>query len=184
MRIFLWKSCKKEVRSSQYSKQICFSSLISDFNSPWYYHITDEYFLSNVKTIDDMTAGRKTRLINTTQWSARFSYSIETWPCYNLITDLGQINYSNINCSGCGQRGISARLILYGQPYNPNTVALIQLDHRIPYDKVIATIRRFLPLYSNIANCNIMFRLFRTWWSAVLVCHFVNCCIKYHIRSI
>lgn len=64
-------------------------------------------------------------------------YSIETWPCYNVITELGMANLSQINCMGCNQRGIVTRIILYGQPYNPNTVEIIQPDPRTVFDKVI-----------------------------------------------
>ena len=64
-------------------------------------------------------------------------YSIETWPCYNVINDLGMSNISQIVCVGCTQRGtIASRLILYGQPYNPATVGAVQNDNRIAFDKV------------------------------------------------
>lgn len=99
---------------------------------------TDEYFLSNVKIIDDLTANKKARLMSTTRWPTRMTYSIETWPCYNLISNLGHTDLSCIPCIGCSQRGIAARIILYGQPYNPSTVTVVPTDNRIPYDKVRA----------------------------------------------
>lgn len=88
-----------------------------------------------MKTIDDLTAARKSKLLSVTTWTNRMVYSIETWPCYNIINDLGMANLSQINCTGCNIRGIVARVILYGQPYNPNTVEVVQPDHRIPFDK-------------------------------------------------
>lgn len=96
----------------------------------------DEYFLSNVKTIDDLTAERKQRLRNCMTWPARMLYSIETWPCYNIINDLGVTNNGQIICAACNKRSIVSRVILYGQPYNPNTIGPIQLDSRFSFDKV------------------------------------------------
>lgn len=92
--------------------------------------------MSNVKTIDDLTNERKARLLSTTTWASRMVYSIETWPCYNVINDLGMANINQIICVGCNQRGIASRLLLYGQPYNSNTIEAIQPDNRITYDKV------------------------------------------------
>lgn len=96
----------------------------------------DEYFLSNVKTIDDLTAERKLRLRNCTTWPARMLYSLETWPCYNIINDLGVTNNGQIICAACNKRSIVSRVILYGQPYNPNTIGPIQLDGRFSFEKV------------------------------------------------
>lgn len=97
---------------------------------------TDVYFLSNVKTVDDLTAARKARLLRTTNWSQRMVQSMETWPCYSVLTELGMMNTNQIFCVGCSQRGIASRMILYGQAYNPNTIAAIQPDNRITFEKV------------------------------------------------
>lgn len=63
-------------------------------------------------------------------------YSIETWPCYSLNDVSGLTNASQIACSGCSTRGIISRIILYGQPYNANTIEAIQVDSRMSFDKV------------------------------------------------
>lgn len=97
---------------------------------------SDEYFLSNVKTIDDLTTGRKQRLRNSMPWPAKLLYSIETWPCYNIITDLGVTNNGQIICAACNKHNIVSRVILYGQPYNANTVGPTQLDNRYAFEKV------------------------------------------------
>lgn len=100
------------------------------------FFILDDYFLSNVKTIDDLTAERKLRLQNCMTWPPRLLYSVETWPCHNIISDLGVTNNGQIICAACSKRNIVSRVILYGQPYNPNTVGPIQLDNRFSFDKV------------------------------------------------
>lgn len=69
-------------------------------------------------------------------WPAKMLYSIETWPCYNIISDLGVTNNGQIICAACNKRNIVSRVILYGQPYNPNTVGPIQLDNRFSFEKV------------------------------------------------
>lgn len=71
-------------------------------------------------------------------WPQRVSYGLETWPCYN-IHEPGIANISQLNCACCSQRGvISSRIILYGQPYNPDTIESVQQDNRLPYEKVIS----------------------------------------------
>lgn len=97
---------------------------------------TDVYFLSNVKTVDDLTAARKVRLLRTTNWSQPMVQSLETWPCFSVLTELGMMNTNQIFCAGCRQRGIASRMILYGQAYNPNTIEAMQPDNRITYEKV------------------------------------------------
>lgn len=90
-----------------------------------------------MKTIDVLTKERKNRLLSTVTWPQRMIYSIEAWPCYNVVTDLGMANVNQIVCGGCSQRGIAARFILYGQPYNSDTIETTQPDNRLPYEKVI-----------------------------------------------
>lgn len=135
--------------------------------------VADEYFLSNVKTIDDLTATRKSKLLSVTTWTSRMVYSIETWPCYNIISDLGMANLSQICCTGCNMRGIMARVILYGQPYNPNTVeVVVQPDHRIAFDKVnyiydwsiykMRTFLQYIHSYYSIIGSSTMSHMFIT----------------------
>lgn len=62
--------------------------------------------------------------------------SIETWPCYNIISDLGQGGTNHLFCVACHQPGISMRLLLYGNPYNPATIEAIEPDARMGFEKV------------------------------------------------
>lgn len=98
--------------------------------------LSDDYFLSNVKAIDKITAERKEKLQMTIQWPKRMLFSIETWPCYNVINDLGVTNNGQIICAGCNTRAIVSRIILFGQPYNVSTIAPIQVDNRATFEKV------------------------------------------------
>lgn len=97
---------------------------------------TDDYFLSNVKTIDDLNVERKERVRSTIAFPSRMLYSLETWPCYSIQTDLGITNNGQIICAGCNKRAIVSRIVLYGQPYNINTIESIHLDDRVTYEKV------------------------------------------------
>lgn len=96
----------------------------------------DQYFLSSVKIIDQLSIERKENLRTTVPWPRRTLYSIETWPCYNIIKDLGVTNNGQIICATCNKRAIVSRIILYGQPYNANTIEPIQADNRVAFEKV------------------------------------------------
>lgn len=100
----------------------------------------DDYFLSNVKTIDDLNVERKERVRSTVAFPPLMVRSLETWPCYSQQTDLGVMNNGQIICVGCNKRDIVTRLTLFGQAYNTNTIDPVQLDARITFEKVrIAT---------------------------------------------
>lgn len=78
---------------------------------------------------------RKTRLRTTISWPSRMVYSMETWPCYNLMATSNAMNMAQM-CGGCNQNIVSSRVQFYGQPYNPSTIEGIHLDTRISIDKV------------------------------------------------
>lgn len=83
----------------------------------------DEYFLSNVRTIDNLTDSKKQLLIQSSKWqNDLIAESITTWPCYNVIADLTHLEKLNKYCAGCAKPLVDARLILYGQPYNNTTL--------------------------------------------------------------
>lgn len=115
----------------------------------------DDYFLSNVKTVDEVTGERKRRLIATTKWKPNVISAVSTWPCLNILKDLPPSELKGKQCAGCQQQKIHARVLLYGQPYNgttlegspPNPEVLQEKDFlfcRICHGKII--------LYNKVAH--------------------------------
>lgn len=82
----------------------------------------DDYFLSNVKTVDDITEDRKRKLLSITRWPDRLQASVSTWPCFNIITELTPGDVEGRICVACQQPNVSLRVIMYGQPYNSTTL--------------------------------------------------------------
>ncbi|KZC12552.1 Glutamine and serine-rich protein 1 [Dufourea novaeangliae] len=115
----------------------------------------DDYFLSNVKTVDEVTDERKRRLLSTTKWRLNVVNAISTWPCLNVLKDLSSIEYKGKSCAGCQQSKIHARVLLYGQPYNGTTLEGSPPDPRIPQEKDFLLCRvcqAKVALYNKVAH--------------------------------
>lgn len=105
------------------------------------YFIIDDYFLSNVKTVDDITEDRKRKLLSITRWPERLQASVSTWPCFNIITELSPSDIEGRPCVACQQPNVSVRVIMYGQPYNsttlegchPDSQSILEKVNKIPY---------------------------------------------------
>ncbi|XP_063978582.1 uncharacterized protein LOC135163252 isoform X2 [Diachasmimorpha longicaudata] len=95
----------------------------------------DDYFLSNVKTVDDMTEERKRLLLSTTKWGETVISAISTWPCLNILKDLPSTEYRGKQCNGCQLSKVFARVLLYGQPYNATTLEGSPPDLKVPQEK-------------------------------------------------
>lgn len=69
-----------------------------------------------------MTAERVQRLVNAVDWppASVMQRSVSTWPCYNVLADLGAPSLTM--CDACWRNQVHAKIILYGQPYNPTTL--------------------------------------------------------------
>lgn len=100
------------------------------------YYFLDDYFLSNVKIVDEVTEERKRRLLFTTKWKPNVVAAISTWPCVDVLKDLPLSECKGKSCAGCQQTKIYARVLLYGQPYNSTTLEGSPPDPRAPHDKV------------------------------------------------
>lgn len=98
--------------------------------------ILDEYFLGSVRAIDTIMDNCKRKLLSITPWTRSIIVSIETWPKCHVFTEWGQNNLTQKNCGGCHQPGISVRFLLFGHPYNSNTMQTVPTDARITYEKV------------------------------------------------
>ncbi|XP_017756417.1 PREDICTED: uncharacterized protein LOC108548124 isoform X2 [Eufriesea mexicana] len=115
----------------------------------------DDYFLSNVKTVDEVTEERKQRLLSTTKWRSNVINAISTWPCLNVLKDLPFTEYKGKSCAGCQQSKIHARVLLYGQPYNATTLEGSPPDPRIPQEKDFLLCRvcqAKVALYNKVAH--------------------------------
>lgn len=78
----------------------------------------------------------KRKLLAITPWTRSIISSIETWPKCHVFSEWVQNNLTQKNCAGCHQPGIAVRFLLFGEPYNPNTMQTISADARIVYEKV------------------------------------------------
>lgn len=105
------------------------------FLSQYILIISDEYFLSNLKIIDNVTHERKQRILKTINWSPRTIQSLEIWPSYNMQTT-HQSDNNELNCTGCGHKGVTTRISLCGQPYNIDTLQSVPPDRVSLLEKV------------------------------------------------
>ncbi|XP_078047947.1 uncharacterized protein LOC144475688 isoform X2 [Augochlora pura] len=115
----------------------------------------DDYFLSNVKTVDEITEERKRSLLSTTKWRLNVVNAISTWPCLDVLKDLPSTEYKGKSCAGCQYSKIHARVLLYGQPYNATTLEGSPPDPRIPQEKDFLLCRvcqAKVALYNKVAH--------------------------------
>lgn len=98
-------------------------------------HISDEYFLSNVKTVDEVTESMRARVscggAAGSSGARALDAAVGTWPGLSVAAGAAGAG----GCRACA-RSPQARLLLYGQPYNPATLEPVQPDARLAYEKV------------------------------------------------
>uniref|UniRef100_A0A1Y1MPK1 DUF4211 domain-containing protein n=1 Tax=Photinus pyralis TaxID=7054 RepID=A0A1Y1MPK1_PHOPY len=82
----------------------------------------DEYFLTNVQTIDDITNNKKQKMITLLKWPNPVQVAVSTWPCFNVIRELNALDSQLRPCGACLKPGVSVRVLMYGQPYNATTL--------------------------------------------------------------
>ncbi|XP_039745628.1 mucin-19-like isoform X2 [Pararge aegeria] len=109
----------------------------------------DEYFLSNVKTVDEVTETMRSRVSSGGGGGGAraLDAALGTWPGLSVAAGSGV-------CRACSRPAV-ARLLLYGQPYNPGTLEPVQPDARLAYEKeflVCATCCGRVQLYSRISH--------------------------------
>lgn len=98
--------------------------------------LSDDYFLSNVKTIDDVTANKRRKLMSLVHWPPSLVTAVSTWPCFNVIGELNVHDAIHRQCAACLQTGVGVRVLLYGQPYNPITLEGCQPTAHVGNEKV------------------------------------------------
>lgn len=87
----------------------------------------EQYFLENLQIIDEFTQQRKLQLRTCMSWPERIMQSLETWP--HIMSHFVDENNHQITCDICNKRGDDSqvrRVLLYGQPYNENSMRPIQ----------------------------------------------------------
>ncbi|XP_026765176.1 mucin-12-like isoform X1 [Galleria mellonella] len=122
----------------------------------------DEYFLSNVKTVDEVTERMRGRVSSgaggtggaagaggagAAAGARALDAAVGTWPGLSVAAGAGV-------CRACSRAAV-ARLLLYGQPYNPATLEPVQPDARLAYEKeflVCGTCCGRVQLYSRISH--------------------------------
>ncbi|XP_037968238.2 uncharacterized protein LOC105391076 isoform X1 [Plutella xylostella] len=113
----------------------------------------DEYFLSNVKTVDEVTETMRARVSFAAgggggSGARSLDAAVATWP------GLSVAGTTDGACRACARPAV-ARLLLYGQPYNPGTLEPTQPDARLAYEKeflVCATCCGRVQLFSRISH--------------------------------
>ncbi|XP_054266424.1 uncharacterized protein LOC128988797 isoform X1 [Macrosteles quadrilineatus] len=114
----------------------------------------DEYFLQNVEVIDRLTEERRVRLVAAVGWpvESALQRSVTTWPCYNVLADLkaGPVPV----CDACERNMVHARIILYGQPYNPNTLDGCEVENNRNEKDFMICLEciKFVQLYNKLVH--------------------------------
>lgn len=90
-----------------------------------------------MKTVDDIVTDRRQRFLCIVKWRTELEAVIATWPCYNVLleTELTGDDFNN-TCTACDKPEITARVILYGQPYNSTTLEGCEADPKLVSEKV------------------------------------------------
>ncbi|KAJ1530889.1 hypothetical protein ONE63_005731 [Megalurothrips usitatus] len=114
----------------------------------------DEYFLTNVKIVDEIVDNRRERFLQVVKWRSELEASVATWPCYNVMFELVGDEFQK-NCAACDRPSVTARVLLYGQPYNSTTLEGSQPDPKLESEKDFYTCRLCLSrieLYNKVAH--------------------------------
>lgn len=99
-------------------------------------HLIDEYFLTNVQTIDDITESKKRKLLELVRWPANLQAAVCIWPCFNVLREISPTDAQSRTCAACGRNNVAVRVIMYGQPYNATTLEGCQPDPNAINEKV------------------------------------------------
>ncbi|XP_061378762.1 uncharacterized protein LOC116766159 isoform X2 [Danaus plexippus] len=106
----------------------------------------DEYFLSNVKTVDEVTESMRQRVSCSNARS--LDAAVDVWPGLSVAAG------GSGACRACTRPAVT-RLLLYGQPYNPATLEPVQPNARLAYEKeflLCTTCCGRVQLYSRISH--------------------------------
>ncbi|XP_066246946.1 nuclear receptor coactivator 6-like isoform X1 [Euwallacea similis] len=120
------EQCMKQCESYQDNFEVYIQTLISQaLDSNFLMEIfqeKDEYFLTNVQTIDDITESKKQKFLQLVRWPPNLQGAVCTWPCFNVLREIAQADAQSRTCAACGRNNVTVRVIMYGQPYNATTL--------------------------------------------------------------
>lgn len=94
------------------------------------YFPSDEYFLTNVKTIDDVTEDHCRRLLSVTRWRNNLISSFKTYPALNIIHDLPKEQSTGRPCAGCEKTKVHYFFLIFFFYFLPITL-IFQKNKRI-----------------------------------------------------
>ncbi|CAH0560372.1 unnamed protein product [Brassicogethes aeneus] len=124
------EKCMKEFEFYQDNFEVYIQTLISQaLDSNFLMEIfseKDEYFLLNVRTIDEIAESKKSKLLSILRWPSSVQAAVCTWPCFNVIREVSDAQLKK--CHACGKKEVSVRVLMYGQPYNSTTLEGCQPD--------------------------------------------------------
>lgn len=143
--------------------------------------LADDYFLSNVKAVDEITEDKKLKLLSTTNWSDNLVQALTIWPCVNILYDVPASDFKGKICAGCSHSKLHARILLYGQPYNLTTLEGSPIDPKVPQDKVRMIHFFVFQIFDTCLTENGQF--FRTLYFVELVKRKLIGSIKLHIKN-
>nr|XP_018904340.1 PREDICTED: mucin-5AC-like [Bemisia tabaci] len=83
----------------------------------------DEYFLTSVNAIDEITLDKTKKLIQQLNWKNDLVTALQTYPCFNELTNLSQKDRESRMCVGCSSDLLMYRIVVYGLPYDNITLA-------------------------------------------------------------
>ncbi|XP_018572236.1 uncharacterized protein LOC108911707 isoform X2 [Anoplophora glabripennis] len=126
------EQCMKQFESYQDNFEVYIQTLISQaLDSNFLMEIfqeNDDYFLSNVQTIDDITDSKKQKLFALLRWPPTVQGAVCTWPCFNVMREVNDVGVQVKKCAACSRAGVVVRVLMYGQPYNATTLEGCQPD--------------------------------------------------------
>ncbi|XP_049778744.1 uncharacterized protein LOC126175803 isoform X1 [Schistocerca cancellata] len=96
----------------------------------------DDYFLTNLKTVDEVTEERMEHLLRIAKWPNTLRTSVGTWPCFNVIDEPTDGDGEGaMPCIACEHSSATARVQMYGQPYDRTTLEGCPPDPKLASQK-------------------------------------------------
>lgn len=96
----------------------------------------DDYFLTNLKTVDEITEDRMQHLLRIAKWPNTLRISVGTWPCFNVIDEPTDGDGEGaMPCIACEHSSATARVQMYGQPYDRTTLEGCPPDPKLASQK-------------------------------------------------